>query len=135
MREEKADVVRSSMELPGHPRRRLEERLGLRFPRLRAFLARILWRQPSRRLRWAAARRGLRIAWESFNRDDYEATFMLYRPDTESVGPAVLGTVGVEMKTFGREERIAYQYEVRAGWETLRSWAALFYDRGRNCDP
>jgi ketosteroid isomerase-like protein len=100
--------------------RALEERVGLRFPRLLVFAARIVWRQPSRRLRWAAVRRFVRLAWESFNRDDYEATFLLYGPDTESVGADVWGTIGAEMETYGRADRLAYQRAVRADWESLR---------------
>jgi ketosteroid isomerase-like protein len=45
---------------------------------------------------------------------------MLYRPDTESVGANVWGTIGAEMETRGRGERLAYQRTVRAEWETLR---------------
>ena len=100
--------------------RSVEERLGLRFPRLLIFTARLVWRQPSRRLRWAAVRRVLRLAWESFNRGDYEATFMLYGPDTESVGADVWGTIGVGMRTRGHDDRLAYQRSVAAEWERLR---------------
>jgi len=80
---ENATAVRRPIRATTRAHRALEERLGLRFPRLLVFAARIAWRQPSRRVRWAAARRALRLAWESFNRGDYEATFMLYRADTE----------------------------------------------------
>jgi ketosteroid isomerase-like protein len=100
--------------------RSLEERIGLRFPRLLVYAARVTWRQPSRRLRWAAARRALKLGWESFNRDDYEATFMLYRSDTESVGADVWGTIGADMHTRGRADRLAYQRMLRADWKTLR---------------
>jgi ketosteroid isomerase-like protein len=100
--------------------RSVEERLGLRFPRLLALTARIVWRQPSRRFRWAATRRFLGLAWASFNREDYEAMFMLYHPDAESVGADVWGTIGVELRTHGRAERLAYQRGIRADWKTLR---------------
>jgi ketosteroid isomerase-like protein len=108
------------MKPTAHPRRRLEERLGLRFPRLAALLGRIVWRQPISRLRWALARRFLRVAWESFNRDDYEATFMLYHPDCRSEFPAEWGTIGVGTETESREERIRYQRAVNEAWSTLR---------------
>jgi ketosteroid isomerase-like protein len=120
MSEENVEVVRRPMAPASRAHRSVEERLGLWFPRLLAVAARIIWRQPSRRLRWAATRRFLRLAWASFNRGDYEATFMLYRPDAESVGADVWGTIGVEMRTHGRAERLAYQRGVRAEWETLR---------------
>jgi ketosteroid isomerase-like protein len=100
--------------------RSLEERVGLRFPRLLKFAGWIVWRQPSLRLRRAVTCRALKLAWESFNRDDYEATFMLYRPDTESVGADVWGTIGAEMRTHGRADRLAYQRTLHEEWETLR---------------
>jgi ketosteroid isomerase-like protein len=117
---EKLKASRRPMRTTRRAHRSLEERVGLRFPRLLVFAARIVWRQPSRRLRWAATRRALRLAWESFNRDDYEATFLLYRPDTESVGADVWGTIGAEMETHGRADRLAYQRTLRADWEALR---------------
>jgi len=120
MPETKGEVVRRPMAEASRARRSIEERLGLRFPRLLALAGRIVWRQPSRRLRWAAVHRFLRLAWASFNRDDYEAMFMLYHPDAESVGADVWGTIGAEMRTHGRAERLAYQRGLRAEWETLR---------------
>jgi ketosteroid isomerase-like protein len=120
MSEENLEVVRRPMGATSRGHRSIEERLGLRFPRLLGLAARLIWRQPSRRLRWAAARRFLRLGWASFNRDDYEAMFMLYRPNTESVGADVWGTIGVEMRTHGRAERLAYQRGVAADWEMLR---------------
>jgi ketosteroid isomerase-like protein len=60
------------------------------------------------------------LAWESFNRGDYEATFMLYRPDTESVGADVWGTIGAEMQTRGRADRLAYQQRIREDWQSLQ---------------
>jgi ketosteroid isomerase-like protein len=120
MSEENVEIARRPMAETSRTRRSVEERLGVRMPRLLTLAARIIWRQPSRRLRWAAARRALRLGWASFNRDDYEAMFMLYRPDTESVGADVWGTIGVEMRTHGRAERLAYQRGIAADWERLR---------------
>jgi ketosteroid isomerase-like protein len=45
---------------------------------------------------------------------------MLYRPDTESVGADVWNTIGAEMETRGREDRIAYQRTILADWDELR---------------
>ena len=132
MSEENIEVVRRSMAVTSRAHRSVEERLGLRFPRLLALVARTIWRQPSRRLRWAAARRVLRLAWASFNRDDYEAMFMLYRPDTESVGANVWGTLGIELRTHGRAERLAYQRRVRAEWEALRFEPEEMIEIGNN---
>src|SRR5215210_5592042 len=117
---EKMKASRWPMPATTREYRSLEERVGLRFPRLLVLVAGSVWRQPSRRLRWAATRRVLRLAWESFNREDYEATFMLYRSETESVGADVWGTIGADMKTHGRADRLAYQRSLRAEWETLR---------------
>jgi ketosteroid isomerase-like protein len=117
---EKVKVVRRPMRATARAHRSPEERLGLRFPRLLAFAARLVWRQPVRTLRRAATRRSLRLAWEAFNRGDYEATFMLYGADTESVGADVWGTIGAEMRTRGRADRIAYQRTILEEWEALR---------------
>jgi ketosteroid isomerase-like protein len=132
MSEENVEVVRRPTAATSRAHRSVEERLGLRFPRLLALAARIVWRQPSRRLRWAAIRRYLGLAWASFNREDYEAMFMLYHPDAESVGADVWGTIGAEMRTHGRAERLAYQRGLRAEWETLRFEPEEMIEVGRD---
>src|SRR5712692_10321285 len=77
-------VVRQPIAVAAHSRRRVEERLGLRFPRALAFVAQMVLRLPQRsRLRQALVRRAVRLSFEATNRGDYEAVFMLYHPEVE----------------------------------------------------
>ena len=56
-------MVRQPMAVAARSRRRLEERLGVRFPGVMAFLDRVGWRVPPRsRLRQAFLRRAAEIA-------------------------------------------------------------------------
>jgi ketosteroid isomerase-like protein len=118
---ENVEAVRSPLTTTVHPRRRLEERLGLRFPRLLDFIARAIWRLPPWRLRRALVRRFVRAAWEAFNRRDLDACFMLYHADCESIFPRELATVGFpESGAHSREERIRAQQVVFDETEGLR---------------
>lgn len=118
---ENAQVIRTPMAPTAHPHRRLEERLGLRFPRLLEFFARAVWRMPTgSRARRALIRRFLRIAWEAMNRGDLEACFMLYHPDCESTFPPELATIGIEPGTHRRDERIRLQQKYIDEWVHFR---------------
>jgi ketosteroid isomerase-like protein len=119
MSEESIEVVRMPMTLEAQPHRRLEERLALRFPRLRAFLGRAVWRLPNSRLRRALVRRVVKLGWEAFNRGDLDVTFALYHPSCESSFPAQLATVGFPSGTRDREARIRVQREVFDDWREL----------------
>jgi ketosteroid isomerase-like protein len=114
-------VVRAPMTIAEHPRRRLEERLGLRFPRLLDILGKLLWRlPPSSRMRRAVERRYLRIAWEAFNRQDLAATFMLYHPECDCTWDPRFPSLGIESRIHGRGERIRAQEQILSEWEYLR---------------
>ena len=111
------EPVRQPLSVGTGSRRRLEERLGLRFPRALAFVARALLRlSPRSRLRRAILRRVAESAFASANRGDHEATFMLYSPDVEAVFPPELPTVGREGGTRGIQERLAFQRTWMAEW-------------------
>ena len=100
-----------------HSRRRLEQHLGVHFPRLLNFIARLAWRLPPGRLRNAFLSRNVRSAWEAFNRRDLDAAFMLYHPDCESTWPDDLLTVGFSVPgTHNREDRIRIQREGFEDW-------------------
>jgi ketosteroid isomerase-like protein len=117
MSREDVEVVRQPISLKASSRRRLEERLGLRFPRALAVLARAVWRLPLRsRLRRGVVRRAVVLAWEALNRRDLEVTFALYRPDVEAIFPPQLVSVGFEPVYRGREERVEVQRRVMAEW-------------------
>lgn len=114
-------VVRMPMTAMVRSRRRIEESLGLRFPRLLATLGRMLWRLPrGSRLRLRLVHRFVRLAWEAFNRNDLEATFMLYHPDVSATHPPEWGTIGVETTLDGRDERVRYQENLAEHWGSLR---------------
>ena len=69
MSEENAGIVRLPVAVKDSTGRRLEERLGLRFPRLTALIARAVWRlNPESRLRNSLIRRFVRLGPEANNR-------------------------------------------------------------------
>jgi ketosteroid isomerase-like protein len=120
MSEENVEIVRQPISLGAHSRRRLEERLALRFPRVLALGANAAWRfRPSSRLRRALLRHSVRLGFEASNRGDHEATFILYHADCESIVPAQLASLG-EPGTRGREERIRWQRRWSAEWGEFR---------------
>ena len=115
MSQEKRAVARQSIHLGTHPRRRLDGRMALRFPRALAFLARAVWRLPARsRVRKGLLRRAVRLSFEAINRRDYESTFGLYHPDCELITPPEL--VGLGFEYHGREKRIGFQRKWIADW-------------------
>jgi ketosteroid isomerase-like protein len=116
------DVVRQPISVRARTRRRLDEYLGVRFPRALNLIARAVWRlSPRSRLRRALLRRAIELALEATNRGDYEAAFGgLYDADCEIITPAQLVTVGVESRTHGREARRHLQTEWRADWGEFR---------------
>ena len=110
-------VVRQPMAVrPQSQRRRLEERLVGRFPRVIAFLARATWRfSPRSRLRQTLVRRTVRLCLEATNRGDVWP-FALYHPNCESIFPPQIATLGVESGTRGLEERVRFQRRWYAEW-------------------
>ena len=120
MSQENVEVVRQPITVKPRTRRSLEERLGLRFPRTLALLARTIWGLPPRsRLRRWFVSRGVRLGLEALNRGDTEAGLLLLHPDVESNWPPQLATVGVEPKIRGRDERIRFQDNWNAEWGGL----------------
>jgi ketosteroid isomerase-like protein len=130
MSEERVEVVCTPMATTIHSRRRLEERLALRFPRLLDFFARTIWQLPKSRLRRALIRRWVRTSWEAFNRGDLEATFLLYHSDCQSTFPSEMVTVGLEPGTYDRDERILFQQRVIDEWDEIRFEPSQLIDFG-----
>lgn len=115
------EVVRQPLAVAARSRRRIDERLGLRFPRALAFLARMGLRLPPRsRLRQALVRRVVQLGYEATNREDYEAVFMLYHPNVEHTTPPLFAGLGNESVTHGREERVRFQRRWSAEWGEVR---------------
>ena len=117
------EIVRQPIAVGRRSRRRLEERLALRFPGALAFVARTVSQlRPSSRLRKALLRRAVLLVLEASNRGDFESAFgALYDPDCEFIPPAELVTVGAaESKACGREARRRFQRQWNAEWGEFR---------------
>jgi ketosteroid isomerase-like protein len=117
------------MTTTAHGRRRLEERLALRFPHLLDFVAGAIGRLPNSRLRRALFRRVVQTGWEAFNRRDLEAAFLLYHPDCASTYPPGLATIGLGAGTHGLDERM------RSQQKALDEWAEFRFEPEELIDP
>jgi hypothetical protein len=107
---ENVEVVRQPVAVAPHSRRRLEQRLGLRFPSVLALVARLVLRLPPRsRLRQAAIRRAVQLGLEANNRGDFEAAYAIYDPQVELVTESRLTALGFDRVYRGREQRIRFQ--------------------------
>jgi hypothetical protein len=107
MSQKSVEAVRQPISAKARSRRRLEERLGLHFPGVVAFVARAVLRLPPRfRLRQAGIRRVVQLGFEAANREDYEAAFMLYHPAVELTTPPLFAGLGEESVIHGREQRV-----------------------------
>jgi ketosteroid isomerase-like protein len=79
-----AAAARQPLSAATQPRRALDERIALRFPRIAALQGRLLARlAPSSRVRRAAVARTARLALQAYNRRDLEAVAGLCDPEFE----------------------------------------------------
>jgi ketosteroid isomerase-like protein len=121
MSQENVEVVRQPIVVGVNSRRRLEERLSLRFPGVFALLVQFVQRLPLRsRLRRALIHRAAQNGFAASNRGDYEAAFAFLHPDCASTFPPELRTIGTEGGTRGREELMSFERRWRAEWGTIR---------------
>jgi len=117
MSQENVRIVRQPMAVALRSRRRLEERLGLRFPDLIAFVVGLVWRLPPySRLRQAFLRHAATRGCEAANRGDFEATFVLYDQQVELVPDPRFVDLGFDGVYRGRAERIRFQQRWSAEW-------------------
>ena len=117
MSQENVEIVRQPLTVSSSTRRRLEHRLGLRFPGFRTLLLRLLWRLPPRsRLRQAALHRGMRLGFEAVNRGDFEVAYMAYDKQIELVSDPRLIGLGFDGVYRGRAERVRFQQRWVAEW-------------------
>jgi ketosteroid isomerase-like protein len=113
--------VRFPLTVRASSRRRIEERVALRFPPALAFLTRLVFRLPLHsRVRRALIHRAYQLGWEAQNREDYEAGFAFYDPDVEMVAPSVLATIGVEFEPRGLDGRVRSQRKWNTEWGGFR---------------
>jgi ketosteroid isomerase-like protein len=121
MSQENVGMVRQPVAVATRSRRRLEERVGLRFPRVMAFLDGLLWRLPPRsRLRQAVLRRLIQLGHEALNRGDFEAAFARYDPHIELVSDSRLMGLGFDGVYRGHAERVRFQQRWVAEWGDFR---------------
>jgi ketosteroid isomerase-like protein len=117
MSQQTPEVVRQPMAVATRSRRRLVERLGLRFPGAMAFLLGLGWRLPPySRPRRALFRRAAQLGFEAVNRGDFEAAFVLYDQQVELVSDQRLVELGFDGVYRGRPERIRFQERWIAEW-------------------
>jgi ketosteroid isomerase-like protein len=122
--------VRKSMSVRGRTRRTPEERIALRFPRMRRSLARAIWSLPARsRLRRALLQRAVRLCIDAVNRRDLESGFALFASDSESIFPPELATLG-ERGPRGRQARIRWEQRWRTDWGEFHYLPEEFVDLG-----
>jgi ketosteroid isomerase-like protein len=119
------EVVRQPIAVGTCSRRRLEERLMVRFPWAVSLLARAIWRlflslPPRSRLRRAVPRHFGKLGFEALNRRDLAVAFSLYHPDSESIFDQKLVALGFEPLYRGREARIEGQTRWMAEWDEVR---------------
>jgi ketosteroid isomerase-like protein len=110
MAEGKREVVSQRLTLRASGRRRLLERLYLRFPGFGERTARAVLRLPPT----SPIRRrmvGLMVSWalEAANREDFEAAFALLPAGYVTVTPPELAGLGLEASYRGREGRLTLQ--------------------------
>src|SRR5438128_334233 len=122
MSEANVEIVRQPLAVRDRSRRRLEQHL-VRFPRVLALVARVIWRffsalRPDSRLRKAIIRRYVQQQSEAVNRSDLEAAFAAYHPCLETIFDQASPIPGVEPVLQSRQARIDFQ----------RRWNAEFSD-------
>ena len=121
MSEENVEPIRQPIALGMRSRRRLEERVALRYPRMTAFLAAAIWRLPRRsRLRRAVLKRAVVTCWEAMNRVDLEAGLALYDPDVDSIVDPDMTALGFDETVRGRERRLHNLRQVYAEFHEFR---------------
>jgi ketosteroid isomerase-like protein len=117
MSQENVEVVRQPIVLASHSRRRVEERLALRFPGVLTLLSRLILRLPCRsRVRQALIRRAVKLGLEAFNRGDFEAATALYDPQVELIPESPLIGLGFDRVYRGRQEYIRFSQRWVAEW-------------------
>ena len=121
MSRESVEAVCQPLSVDAVTRRRPEERLGVRFPRVLAMLTRALMKRPPHaRLRKRAIRRIVQHGIQAANRRDYASSFALYHPDVELVVPTGLIEIGFEPLVRGLEARWRFEVQWQTEWGDYR---------------
>src|SRR5687768_8874221 len=113
------EIVRQPISVTRRSRRRPEEQL-VRFPRVLALAARVLWafyfRLPQRsRLRQAIVRHLVEVSFEALNRGDLDVAFTFWHPRVETTWAAEVNAFGFEVDR-SLDARIESQRRWMAEW-------------------
>jgi ketosteroid isomerase-like protein len=124
--------VRKPLSVRGRSSRALDERLALRLRRLVPGLWRLVLRlQPESRLRQALVWRANRLAYEAFNRHDFEAPLVHCHPEAEFHIPSELAELGLgEPLIRGTGEYLRFLNAWWSAWDGLRVQPRELIDLG-----
>ena len=125
------EAVRERLSAPDVPRRRFEERLALKFPRVLVAVMRTWQRLPAgSRVRREVLCHAVRLGVAAANRRDYGAAFALYHPDVELIMPSGLIELGFEPVVRGHPERVRFEQRWRTEWGDFRYAPEQLFDLG-----
>jgi hypothetical protein len=128
---EKRDVVRQHIDLRETKRRRLVDRVYMRFPRLvQAVTRSILRRPPTSLIRRRMIRHEFRRLLEAGNRGDHEASLTSVPSDYESITPPELVSLGFEPTYHGQEGRLRFQLTWIGELGEFQQDQAVVFDTG-----
>jgi hypothetical protein len=119
---ENAEVVRKPWRVRERSRRTLDERSGIRFPKVPRLTSRLVSRlPPSSQLRQAALWREFRRNAEAFNRRDLEAVLLNDHPDFEFCPPRQLADSGIADPSYrGRDGSLRFMSGWFSAWGDFR---------------
>jgi ketosteroid isomerase-like protein len=121
MSQDNLEVVRQPVAVRSHSRRRLDERLMVRFPGAVPLLIRVVWRlPPGSRLRQGLVRRYTQLGLEAANRGDYDAAFALFHSGVEANFDREFVRLGLDPVYRGREARLGAERTWTAEWSDFR---------------
>lgn len=105
-------VVRQRVTVKPHARRRVDERVAIRFPALAALVLKGFSRMPPEsKARRVLLKHFARRAIEAINRGDIEAAVITLSVGCESFPPPEFVALGFEPMYRGRQERVDFQRE------------------------
>jgi len=117
-----SDAVRRPLFVRESSRRAPDERLALRLRRLVLGFWRLVLRLPPKsRFRQTLVWRANRLAYEAFNRHDFEALLALCHPEAEFRIPRELAELGIgEPRIRGTREYLQFLNGWSSAWDGLR---------------
>ena len=125
------EIVGQQITLADHSRRRLDERIVLRFPAIRSLVGQAIWSMPpGSRLRQALIRRSVKLGFEALNRGDFKSAFTAYDPEVEMVPAPQLKGLGLDNVYRGLEGRTRFQQRWHDEWGDFQHAPEEVFDLG-----